>query len=186
MPQLAKNESRSGSPKLDRLAALLRVFRTFMVISLGAPISFFVYDSFDSGVHFPFTSFLYLSIWATGFSLDVWTTHRFYAADRENFSVNESNAVFSRLVRRFGFTKGLAMQLAIVEVPAAAVLAVLLYPAYYAFTEHDSNGIAAVLNLSVLLSRLPAALCLFGVIHMIDAFVNLNVERKENHSRVER
>lgn len=163
------------------------MFRTFLVISLGAPISFFVYDSFNSGVHFSPISFLYLSIWASGFSLDLWTTYRFYVADRVNFSVNETNAVFSRLVRRFGFTKGLAMQLAIVEVPAAMVLAVLLHPVYHAFTEYDSNDIAAVLNLSAsLLSYLPAALCLFGVIHMIDGFVNLNVERKEKRSRVER
>lgn len=170
---------------MDRPTALLRVFRTFLVVSLGAPVTFYIYDNFSSDAHFPFISFLYLSIWVTGSSFDVWTTYRFYSADRENFSVNEANAIFSRLVRRFGFTKGLAMQLAIVEVPAAMVLAMLLYPVYYAFTEHDSNGIAAILNLSVSLSYLPAALCLFGVIHMIDAFVNLNVERKENHSRVE-
>lgn len=163
------------------------MFRTFLVISLGAPISFSVYDSFDLGIHWPFIFFLYLSIWATGFSLDVWTTYRFYATDTENFSVNESNAVFSKLVRRFGFTKGLAMQLVIVEIPAAMVLTVLLYPVHYAFTEYDSNGIAAILNLSVSsLSYLPAALCLFGVIHMIDAFVNLNIERQEDQSRVER
>jgi hypothetical protein len=170
---------------LDRAAAL-RIFRTFLLISLGTPIVFFIYEGSSSGILFSFTGFLYLSIWASGFSLDVWTTYRFYAADRENFSVNESNAVFSGLVRRFGFTKGLAVQLAIIEIPTAMVFAVLLYPVYYAFTEHDSNGIAAVLNLSVSLSCLPAALCLFGVIHMIDAFVNLNVERKENQSRVER
>jgi hypothetical protein len=163
------------------------VFRTFLIISLGAPVSFFVYDSFNSGVLFSFISFLYLSIWATGFSLDVWTTHRFYAMDRENFSVNESNAVFSGLVRRFGFTKGLAMQLVIVEIPTALVLGALMYPVYHAFIEYDSNGIAAVLNLPASsLSYLPAALCLFGVIHTIDAFVNLNVERKENQRRVER
>jgi hypothetical protein len=173
---------------LDRQAALLRVFRTFLVVSLGAPISFFVYDSFNSGVHFSPIPFLYLSIWATGFSFDVWTTYRFYSADRENFSVNESNAVFSRLVRRFGFTKGLAVQLAVIEIPAAIVLAVLMYPVHQTFNGHDViDDVAGVLNLPASsLSYLPAALCLFGVIHMIDAFVNLNVERKENRSRVER
>ncbi|AIC15170.1 hypothetical protein NWT39_04710 [Nitrososphaera viennensis] len=158
-----------------------------MAISLGAPIVFFIYDSSTSGVLFSFTSFLFLSIWASGFSLDVWTTYKFYAADRGNFSVNETNAVFSRLVEQFGFRKGLAVQLVLVEIPAAMVLAVLLYPVYHTFTEYGSTGIVAVLNLSVSsLSYLPAALCLFGVVHMIDAFVNLNVERKENQSRVKR
>lgn len=162
---------------MGRQAALPRVFRTFLVISLGAPTSFFVYDSFDSGVHFSPMSILYLSIWASGFSLDVWTTYRFYSADRENFSVNEANAVFSRLVRKFGFTKGLVVQLVIVEIPAAMILAVLMY---HMFTEYNANGVAAVLNLPASsLSYLPASLCLFGVIHMIDAFVNLNVEREE-------
>ncbi|MER3448173.1 MAG: hypothetical protein C4291_15740 [Candidatus Dadabacteria bacterium] len=170
---------------MDRRAAL-RVFRTFLVILLGAPTSFFVYDSFDSGVLFPSVSFLYLSIWTIGFSLDVWTTYRFYTADRENFSVNEANAIFSGLVSRFGFTKGLVAQLAIVEVPAAIILVVLMYPMYQTFTGYDSNGIAAVLNAPVsLLSYLPAAFCLFGVIHTIDAFVNLNIEREEkNRSRI--
>ncbi|AFU58898.1 hypothetical protein Ngar_c19660 [Candidatus Nitrososphaera gargensis Ga9.2] len=112
----------------------------------------------------------------------MWTTYRFYAADRVNFSVNETNAVFSGLVRRFGFAKGLAVQLAIIEIPTAMVLVVLLYHVYYAFTEHYSNGVVAVLNSPVsLLSYLPAALCLFGVIHMIDAFVNLNMEREEKN-----
>lgn len=143
---------------------------------------FFIYDNSTSGVLFSFTSFLFLSIWTSGLSLDVWTTYRFYAADRVNFSVNESNAVFSGLVRRLGFTKGLTAQLAVVEIPAASVLAVLMYPVYYAFTEHDSDGTAAVLNLSSSsLLYLPAALCLFGVIHMIDAFVNLNMEREEKN-----
>ncbi|MEP0825296.1 MAG: hypothetical protein HRF40_07415 [Nitrososphaera sp.] len=165
--------------------AILRVFRTFFLISLGAPITFFIYDNFNSGVHFPFVSFLYLSIWVTGFSFDVWTTYRFYSADRENFSANEANAVFSRLVRRFGFTKGLGVQLVIVEVPVAMMLAVLMY---HMFTEYNANGVAAVLNLPASsLSYLPAALCLFGVIHMIDAFVNLNVEREDkNRGRISR
>jgi hypothetical protein len=182
MLQLVKDENSSGSGKLGRQAAL-RVFRTFLVISLGAPTSFFVYDSFDSDNHFPFISFLYLSIWVTGFSFDVWTTYWFYSADRENFSVNEANAVFSRLVRRFGFMKGLGVQLVIVEIPAAMMLAVLMN---HMFTEYHSKGAAAVLNLlASSLSYLPAALCLFGVIHMIDAFVNLNVEREEkNRGRI--
>lgn len=182
-----KDENSSGPSKLSRSAAL-RAFRTFLLISLGTPIVFFVHDSFGLGVPFSFVSFIYLSIWAVGFSLDVWTTHRFFAADRENFSVNESNAIFSRLVGRFGFTKGLAVHLAAIEIPAAVVLAVLMYPVYHhTFTKYDPSGIAADLNLSASsFSYLPAALCLFGVIHMIDAIVNLNVERKENHSRVKR
>jgi hypothetical protein len=182
MPQLAKEENSAGSGKLDRPAALLGVFRTFLVISLGAPISLFVYNSFDSGIHFPVISFLYPSIWVSGFSLDVWTTYRFYAADSENFSVKESNVVFSGLVRRFGFAKGLVAQLAIVEIPVAIILVTLMYPVYQTFTGHDSNDIAVVLNSPVsLLSYLPASLCLFGAIHMIDAFVNLNMEREEKN-----
>lgn len=168
--------------------AILRVFRTFLLISLGTPIVFFVYDSFSSGVLFSFISLIHISIWAVGFSLDVWTTHRFFAADRENFSVNESNAIFSRLAGRFGFSKGLAMHLAAIEIPAAVVLAVLMYPVYHhTFTKYDPSSIAADLNLSASsLSYLPAALCLFGVIHMIDAIVNLNMERKENQSGIKR
>lgn len=164
----------------------LRIFRTFLVISLGTPIIFFLYDSLGSGP-FSFVSLIYLSLWAVGFSLDVWTTHRFYAADRPNFSVNESNAVFSKFVERFGFTKGLAMQLVIIEIPAALVLVALMHPVYHMFTESDSKGFVDGLNLSASsLYYLPAALCLFGVIHMIDAFVNLNMEREESRCRVKR
>ncbi len=148
---------------------------------------FFVYDIFGSGVPFSFVSFIYLSTWAVGFSLDVWTTHRFYTDDRQNFSVNESNAVFSKLVERFGFTKGLVVQLVVIEIPAALILVVLMHPIFHTFTESDSNGIVANLILSAQsLYYLPVALCLFGVIHMIDGFVNLKVEREENRCRVKR
>jgi len=113
-----RDENSLDPGRLDSGAAL-RIFRTFLLISLGTPIVFFIYEGSSSGILFSFTGFLYLSIWASGFSLDVWTTYSFYAADRENFSVNESNAVFSGLVRRFGFTKGLAVQLAIIEMSTA-------------------------------------------------------------------
>ena len=148
---------------------------------------FFVYDSLGSGVPFYFVGFIYLSTWAAGFSLDVWTTHRFYADDRPNFSVNESNAIFSKLVERFGFTKGLAVQLVVIEIPAALVLVALMHPIFYTFTEYDSNGIVANLILSASsLYYLPVALCLFGLIHMIDGFVNLDMEREENRCRIKR
>lgn len=178
-PLQPRDENRLGPSRLNRQAAL-RVFRTFFIISLGTPIVFFVYDSFGSGIPFSIVGLIFLATWISGFSLDVWTTHRFYTDDRQNFSVNESNAVFSKLVERFGFTKGLAVQLVVIEIPAALILVVLMHPIFHTFTESDSNGIVTNLILSASsLYYLPVALCLFGVIHMIDGFVNLDMEREK-------
>jgi len=115
----------------------------------------------------------YFSVWAAGFSLDVYTTYRLHRRFPGGMEKYETCGYMRLLYRVFGFWKGVLAYAVLVEAPLVALVAFALIPgAQDAFSPliPSSRNFAA---------SLASSMCFFGLIHLSAVPANLKFKLPE-------
>jgi hypothetical protein len=117
----------------------------------------------------PHLLFVIPPLWVFSILLDVYTTWRFYRLEPERFMENERNAIYARLVGRFGFKAGSVLQFVLVEVPFLLIFSFLPIPVLYLFLRGRRPSSAFSLS---------TGMTLFLAAHLQAARLNIGFERK--------
>jgi hypothetical protein len=112
-------------------------------------------------------------IWAVGFSLDLYSTWRFYAEDKGEFEVKERSLFMRWLNRKLGFGRALLAFTLFVEAPVALFLSFVCVPVSAELVDVKPPGLQTCV---------AVGLAIYGLIHLYAAANNFAIEFTEEET----